>query len=119
MIHCDVRFQAADRSCQAGCRVVAVDRVDARFVVPEEDLTDQFAAAPYPRLGEDGLQVLLHGVRRDEQPGRDLARRVSLQHQSGQLALARRQAFQPLGLRAADFPGLLCAWRPVGGCAGG
>src|SRR5829696_7249085 len=66
----------------------------AGFVVGEEHLADQVAAAADPGLVEDALEVLLDGVGRDHQPLGDLGSGVALQHQPGDLLLALGQ---PIG----------------------
>jgi hypothetical protein len=63
----------------------------AGFVVGEEDLADQVAAAAHPGLVEHTLQVLLDGVRRNHQALGDLGGGVALQHQAGDVLFALGQ----------------------------
>ena len=52
--------------------LVATRGVDRRVVVLREQLGHQLAATGHPDLGEDRLEVVAHGVRRQEEIGRDL-----------------------------------------------
>src|SRR4029453_7609631 len=59
------------------------DALPARDAVLEEDLPDEFAAAADAGLGEDRLEVVLDGVRRQVEPVGDLPGGAALDAQPG------------------------------------
>ena len=61
------------------------------FVVSEEHLADKVTPTAHTGLLEDALQVLLHGMGRDEQLVRDLCRGVAAKDQPRNLLLALGQ----------------------------
>ena len=84
-----IQRPATQRS--AGDRALLVV-AQARLVVGEEDLADQFAPAVDAGLLEDVLEVLLDGLRRDGQRCGDLRGGIALQDQPGDILLALGQA---------------------------
>ncbi|HEV2774133.1 MAG TPA: hypothetical protein VGV90_00930, partial [Solirubrobacteraceae bacterium] len=64
---------------------------ESRFVVGEEHLPDEFAAAADAVLLEDLLEVLLDRVRRDHEPLGDVGGRVAAEYQAGDLPLTLGQ----------------------------
>ena len=73
-------------------RVEGSSLCNGRQVVMEEDLRAQLVSAARSGLLEDGLEVVLHGPRRDEQLGGDGGSVVPAGHKGGHLALSGGQS---------------------------
>ena len=115
--NCSVLGRAADRA--AGRLPVLepgeerVTRLEVRVAGTlgglRQHARDELAAAAHADLLEDRLQVVLHGVARDEQAVRDLARVEALDQQRDELALARAET-----VRARDAARAPPRGRPSG-----
>src|SRR6476661_6313936 len=88
----DHRERRDRRNRADGLRAATSLACDLRLIAVEEDVPDEFLSASYPDLVEDRLQVILHGVGRDEKGGTDLGRRASKNRELSDVVLTGRES---------------------------